>query len=155
MNENEIERIANAIHALRPDWPAASIHSLISDRMAGHTRRDAAVALAWVACESETKTPARVLEAGPWWQAANVEAPARSGWKPPRKEEQCSTHPGQWAVNCGGCVADKRAIDDQLEARNIIAAEDAIAQARAAIAEAKANGCQHGVARCADCGVKS
>src|SRR5690349_10108331 len=73
MNENEIERIAAAINSLRPDWPTASLRTLIADKLNNRTRRDVAVALAWVACESTTKTPARVLEAGPWWQAANAE----------------------------------------------------------------------------------
>src|SRR5690606_24893959 len=31
--------------------------------------RDVAVAMAWVAADPESKTPARVLEAGPWWAA--------------------------------------------------------------------------------------
>lgn len=74
MNENERDRIAAAINALRPDWPTASIRTLIADKLNNRTRRDVAVALAWVACESATKTPARVLEAGPWWHASNAES---------------------------------------------------------------------------------
>ena len=74
MNENEISRIAAAISDLRPDWPAASIRSLLhKPELRNKPRRDVAVALAWVACETDTKTPARVLEAGPWWRAAAVE----------------------------------------------------------------------------------
>lgn len=71
MNENEISRIAAAISDLRPDWPAASIRSLLhKPELRNKPRRDVAVALAWVACEPDTKTPARVIEAGPWWRAA-------------------------------------------------------------------------------------
>jgi hypothetical protein len=74
MNENEIDRIAAATNALRPDWPLASLRTLLQrPEMVNRTRRDVAVALAWVACESATKTPARVLEAGPWWQATNAD----------------------------------------------------------------------------------
>lgn len=73
MNEHEIERIAAAMHHMRPDWPVASLRTLISKRLADRPRRDVAVALAWVACESGTATPVRVLEAGPWWKAAGVE----------------------------------------------------------------------------------
>lgn len=75
MNENEIDRIAAAISQLRPDWPAASIATLIHRHpdLAARPRRDVAVALAWVACQAETATPARVLEAGPWWRATNAE----------------------------------------------------------------------------------
>lgn len=75
MNENEISRIAAAISDLRPDWPAASIRSLLKrPELKNKPRRDVAVALVWVACEADTKTPARVIEAGPWWKAANAES---------------------------------------------------------------------------------
>lgn len=71
MNPNEIDRIACALGVLRPDWPVASLRTLLNrPELANRPRRDVAVALAWVACESDTKTPARVLENGPWWRAA-------------------------------------------------------------------------------------
>jgi hypothetical protein len=78
MNENEIDRIAAAANALRPDWPIGSLRTLLNKpELVNRPRRDMAVALAWVACDSQTKTPARVLEAGPWWQA--VADPANGG----------------------------------------------------------------------------
>lgn len=74
MNENEIERIAAAVNQLRPDWPTASLRTLLGrPELVNRPRRDVAVALSWVACEAESKTPARVLGAGPWWQATSVE----------------------------------------------------------------------------------
>lgn len=73
MNEHEIGRLAAAAHQLRPDWPANSLRTFITKNLADRPRRDVAVALAWIACEPNTATPARVLEAGPWWRAAAVE----------------------------------------------------------------------------------
>src|SRR5690349_10527813 len=74
MNEVEISRIAAAISDLRPDWPAASIRSLLGrPELKNKPRRDVAVALTWVACEADSKTPARVIEAGPWWRAAALD----------------------------------------------------------------------------------
>lgn len=74
MNDHEIERIAAAMHELRPDWPTSSVRTLIKKHLGHKPRRDVCVALAWVACESGTHTPARVLEqTGPWWRAAGVE----------------------------------------------------------------------------------
>lgn len=80
MNETERDRIAAAIHQLRPDWPASSLRTLL-DRPAlkDRPRRDVAVALTWVACESKSQTPARVLEAGPWWQAAGTQGTDAGG----------------------------------------------------------------------------
>ena len=72
MNDHEAQRIAHAANAMRPDWPIASVLTMIRAHLLDRPRRDVAVALAWVACESGTHTPARVLESGPWWLAAGV-----------------------------------------------------------------------------------
>lgn len=87
MNENEIGRISAAVNALRPDWPTSSVRTLIETKLKTRTRRDVAVALTWVACDSTTKTPARVLEAGPWWNATNAEGGGRGERIP--WQEQC------------------------------------------------------------------
>ena len=80
MNEHEIERIADAMHRLRPDWPIKQLRTLLSDdRLADRPRRDVTVALAWVACESGTANPYRVLESGPWWKAAGIEGTSTQG----------------------------------------------------------------------------
>lgn len=73
MNEHEIDRLASAFHVMRPDWPVASLKTFIAKNLADRPRRDVAVALAWISCESNTASPARVLAAGPWWRAAAVE----------------------------------------------------------------------------------
>ena len=67
MNRTEIERIAKAINGLRPDWPWNSLVTFIGTHLSERAYRDVAVALAYVACEAETRTPKRVLESGPWW----------------------------------------------------------------------------------------
>jgi hypothetical protein len=79
MNEHEIQRIAAAMHELRPDWPAASIRTVIAKNLADKPRRDVCVALAWVACETNSATPARVMESGPWWRAAAVDGATTNG----------------------------------------------------------------------------
>ena len=78
MNDHEKDRIAAALHQLRPDWPTKSIRTLLDKpQIADRPRRDVVVALGWVACENATATPARVLEAGPWWRAAAIETNGR------------------------------------------------------------------------------
>lgn len=74
MNDTEIARIAAAGNALRPDWPVASLVTLLNrPALVNRPRRDVAVALAWIAAESDTKTPARILGPGPWWRAVVAE----------------------------------------------------------------------------------
>ena len=75
MDEHEIGRIAAAMNQLRPDWPVKSLRTMLNNPLLkDRPRRDVCVALAWIACEPNTATPGRVLEAGPWWRAAAVEA---------------------------------------------------------------------------------
>ena len=85
MNESEIQRLAAAANALRPDWPTASLRTFIANKLADRAYRDAAVAFAWVAADERTKTPARLLEAGPWWQISTENGTPR----PPKPEQAC------------------------------------------------------------------
>jgi hypothetical protein len=88
MNDIEAQRIAAAINQLRPDWPVASLVTLLARPGLTHRhRRDVAVALAWVACDADTRTPARVLEDGPWWTAVAE----RVGYRPPPFDTVCAT----------------------------------------------------------------
>lgn len=67
------DRIAAAVNMLRPDWPAASLRTLLDKpELRNRPARDVAVALTWVACDPRSQTPARVLLAGVWWRAAGV-----------------------------------------------------------------------------------
>jgi hypothetical protein len=141
MNDNETQRIAAAINALRPDWPTQSLATLITSKLGTRTRRDVAVALTWVACDSTSKTPARVLEAGPWWLATNVEGGGR---------------PVPWEERCGICsmpeVSCRRANAGEHEfvpnAARRYAVDDVRAwlpEVRQSLHEAKAGLCSHGV----------
>lgn len=132
MNENEIERIAAAANALRPDWPVSSLRTLLArPELARRPRRDVAVALAWVACESTTKTPARVLEAGPWWQATNAESSGRTSYNVP-----CPDHAGE-VLPCGRCAA--------IAVPASTLAAHHIANARGNLAAARRDLCSHGI----------
>lgn len=71
MNHNEAARLAGAVNLLRPEWPTTSLQTFITDKLGTRPYRDAAVALAYVACDPTSKTPARVLEAGPWWKVGD------------------------------------------------------------------------------------
>jgi hypothetical protein len=66
---DERQRLAAMANALRPDWQASSLYTHLTREHAPRGYRDLAVALAWIACDPDTKTPARLLEPGPWWSA--------------------------------------------------------------------------------------
>lgn len=111
MNEYETERIAQAINVLRPDWPVRSLITLMGKEQLKHRpRRDVLVALCWVASESNSHTPARVLEAGPWWKATQADGDTGGGHKHPMRAgdpDECREHRGQHRDHCSGCAADR------------------------------------------------
>jgi hypothetical protein len=125
MDDKQIGSLARAVAALRPDWPAASLASFLRARLLDRTApageleartyAEVALALAWVALCTKTQTPALVTRAGPWWKlAGGTDEPKR--WAPPRREEECPTHPGEWGgEQCRACAAD-RLVDQQATA---------------------------------------
>jgi hypothetical protein len=151
MNDNEINRIAAMGNALRPDWPVSSLRTLLaSDELRSKSRRDMAVALAWVACETDTKTPKRVVESGPWWRAANIETPDRIVRFPPKRDDECRRHPGEWADACRPCATEDRDAD---AGAPVPSGPADATHVRAQLALARGGLCRHGVQpiHCTDC----
>ena len=106
LSQVEAHRLAAAINQLRPDWPLASLSTWIRSNLAERAYRDAAIALTWVACEPETVSPGRVLEAGPWWKATQAQAPTLAA-----VTHMCPTHPAEKAWNCGLCSEDSDGVN--------------------------------------------
>ena len=91
MTPTEIDRLADGFHHLRPDWPTKQLRTLLAGpALQDRPRRDVMVALAWVAAESTTATPYRVLENGPWWRAAAVDGQVTSNRDNPDASDRCT-----------------------------------------------------------------
>lgn len=120
LSQVEAHRLAAAVNQLRPDWPLASLSTWIRNHLTERAYRDAAVALTWVACDPQTSSPGRVLEAGPWWKATQATVGTVSAIT-----HKCPEHPDQPAWSCKPC-AD--AIADPAEG---------LAKVRAALKEVK------------------
>lgn len=116
------ERIAQAVHDLRPEWPAQSVLTLIGNSEDLRTRayRDLAVAFAYVACDPASLTPGRVREAGPWWAHTNAERATVSA-----VTTRCGDHPGHPALHCPEC-AEEVLTDPELIAARAAAVRAAI-----------------------------
>lgn len=98
--DNETQRLAMAVNAIRPEWPVRSLVTLLT-KHAARPYRDLAVALAWIATDARTKTPARLAEAGPWWTATSM----TEGQGPTQSRMRCSEHGEHHAGHCPDCVA--------------------------------------------------
>src|ERR1035437_658453 len=97
---NEIERLAAATNAIRPEWPVKSLITILARDHVARPYRDLAVALAWIATDARTKTPARLAEAGPWWTATSM----TEGRGPGQTVMRCPDHSAYKAGGCPACV---------------------------------------------------
>lgn len=131
----ESARLAAAINLLRPDWPVPSIRTLIETKHLNRPVHDLAVALVWVATDPETRTPARINEAGPWWAVVaagggqmsllcdrrlcdkcgglHMESedcmPRNPGWRPSRRDHIASVATeARRAIRAGGAALASR-----------------------------------------------
>jgi hypothetical protein len=112
LTDVEVSRIADATAAARPDWPARSIRALVAGRLRDRAYADVLVALAVVAADPASETPARVLEPGPWWQATRANRPADVTFTPgPGRDKPCPQpgHEHERAIACRCCRADQLA----------------------------------------------
>lgn len=99
MMKTEAERLAAAVNAMRPDWPVTSVMTFLSKpEVSGRAYRDVAVALTWVAADPLTQTPARLLEAGPWWRATQAQGDTFVA-----AAMRCTDHPTEPAGRCQPC----------------------------------------------------
>lgn len=65
LTRQEGERLAQAVHSLRPDWPIPSLVTFISKRWQ-RPYLDLSLELVYVAQLPDTKNPARIDQDGPW-----------------------------------------------------------------------------------------
>lgn len=100
LTKTEAERLAAMGNALRPDWPIASLLTYLTKHKS-RAYRDVAVALAWIATDATTKTPARLDENGPWWKATQADSPTVTVHVRPA----CPDHPRNQSLGCPECAA--------------------------------------------------
>lgn len=109
LTRTEVERLAAAANALRPDWPLRSLCTFLERDHAHRAYRDVAVALAWVATDPKTQTPKRMNELGPWWQA--VAGTENSSGRYTPCDVPGDAHRSYRKGRCGACRADELAVD--------------------------------------------
>lgn len=109
LSRTEIERLAQAAHALRPDWPVKSLCTWLMTDHASRAYRDVAVALAYIATDTATVTPKRMNEMGPWWSAVKLAGSDATPLHYARCEEP--GHSSYPAHNCGACRAEQLEAD--------------------------------------------
>ena len=98
LSDTEADRLACMGNALRPDWPVASLKTHLRNHHTTRAYRDLAVALAYIATDARTLTPARLKEPGPWWRTTEEQRTPPVGVAP-----RCGLHPDHPAPSCPEC----------------------------------------------------
>jgi len=108
---DEIQRIAAAMHALRPEWNPRSLATFLERHHAARAYRDLATAACIVATDPRTKTPQLLNEHGPWWAATQI---VFTGKTDPLHFPRCTVdgHRSYPAANCGACRSETLAADE-------------------------------------------
>lgn len=100
------ERLRRETHGCKV-WDRQGADVVFARELVGMNFRTALELVIAHAGDPEAKTPAAIT------RPFKPEAPApRKRVGPPRRDEECPTHPGQYADNCGGCRADQLAEED-------------------------------------------
>ena len=145
--------IGHLVHELRPAWEAEGVVAQVK-RVADRNPVMVALACIRAAADPDAKTPGVIPTNGTHWNEGIKQAP--NEWHPPKREQECTLHAGQYAGSCNGCRADQLAGDRTLppELRRPDASNHA-QRARAEVRAATARCCSHGIDRargkCAQC----
>lgn len=146
---DEIQRIAVAMNAHRPDWPVASLVTFLGRHHGNRAYRALAVAGVVIATDPTTQTPQLLNQQGPWWSAAYAGSGDSSATTTPGPHQARCDVPGhehEIHGHCRSCIADAQ-IAAEIAAESLpkpvdewtpsAAAQAALATARAAIDHAR------------------
>jgi len=109
LDDRELTRLADMAAALRPDWHPRSTTAYLrrSQRHRGYA--DVGLALAFVALDPASDTPARLEQPGPWWQATRLHAAPPPPVGPGRGIPACRLpgHEHEPAHACRACRSER------------------------------------------------
>lgn len=102
---DEIQRIAAAMNAVRPDWRTTSLVTFLTKHHATRPYQDLLIAGIVVALDPKTTTPQLLNQHGRWWTAAQqvFAATATPTVGPGRDRCQVYGHEHYPANSCAGC----------------------------------------------------
>jgi hypothetical protein len=105
---DSVTELVTAVQSIRPEWGATAVRTTLDrardDGRPWHLTR---AAMLRVAEAPSSRTPARLLEQGPWWNEVANGSRARPAR--PADLAKCAAHPGELASNCRCCAADRKA----------------------------------------------
>lgn len=108
LNPAERDNLTRLIHTLRPDWDHPGILTALRQCDAYDKQATIRAALT-AACDDNVRTPGLIPKPGSHWDqpASTRQATTTRTRRPPKRDQECSQHPGEWAGTCRCCAADR------------------------------------------------
>lgn len=135
MTEDQAKALARFAHLYRPEWDEVGILRKLEE-VCTRNPLDVGMALMRLLADTGARTPGVLPKDGPHWRE-RVATPEQQYRHPPKPHEECSRHPGQYRLSCGGCAADKRAEREAAAGIEHLDREAAVERAREAVAAAQ------------------
>lgn len=110
VTKDQAQMIANLAAASRPTgasrWDHAGIVAAVA-KVKHLALPDVVTAVMRAAADRTIETPGAIgnMRSSAWTE--RVTKP--TGWRPPKIDEECARHPGEWPDTCRGCAADQHA----------------------------------------------
>lgn len=133
-SREQAEALARLVHLLRPEWDEPGIFEALK-KLARRDPFEVTLRAVRAASRPDCKTPGVIPLDGP--HARDPQPHERPVGRGPTPEQECRTHPGQYATACSGCAADRIAREEEADQRHAAAAR-------------RATHCEHDVPR-AEC----
>lgn len=110
-SREEIQRVAAAMNAHRPDWRLTSLTTFLTDRCAMKPYRTLAIAAIAIATDPKCATPNLLAQDGPWWAGAFQATGEKPPLVRPSDLPRCPTHDMQLPQSglCSSCEAERKA----------------------------------------------
>lgn len=107
MTRDQADALSRLLHLLRPEWDRAGVMAALAK--AKHRNPfDLSMAALRATANPEVRSPGVIpLDGQHWTERVAPPEPMR----PPRRDEECSAHPGSWQGACNACRADQLAGD--------------------------------------------
>lgn len=109
-SREQAETLAHLVHLLRPEWDEPGIFAALKD-LAGRDPFETTMRAVRAAGRPDCKTPGVIALNGP--HAREPQPHERPVGRGPSPDQECQTHPGQYAASCSGCAADRIARAEQ------------------------------------------
>ena len=112
---DQIQRIAGAMHAIRPDWRASSLATFLAKHHADRAYQDLLIAGIVVALDTKTRTPELLNRHGRWWTAAQAVFAADATPTVGPGRTRCTVYGHEYypaPPRCPGCAVEDRIATD-------------------------------------------